>query len=98
MQWSRDGREIIVAGGDNSIHIINPRSNKEIYTGSTANSSPRAFRAIFSGDNVISIGFARSLLSPSKLMVVAPHDKSASTPAPKPPHYKRLPLICPPQH
>lgn len=57
--WSRDGKTIVVAGGDNYIHVINPRDGTEIFLGSEANSSSRVYRAIFCGEKIVSVGFTR---------------------------------------
>jgi len=60
MAWSRDGTQIVVAGGDNCVHVIDAIQGTEVWKGKDANSSPRAYRAIFCGENIVSVGFARS--------------------------------------
>ena len=63
MTWSRDGKKIVVAGGDNCVHVIDPIQGNEVWKGKDANSSPRAYRAIFCGEYIVSVGFARSIPS-----------------------------------
>lgn len=59
MSWNKDATKIVVTGGDNSIHVINPLTSEELWTGKDANSSPRGFRAVFCGELIVSVGFAR---------------------------------------
>jgi len=62
MAWNRDGNQIVVSGGDNCVHVIDPIQGNEVWKGNDANSSPRAYRAVFCGEYIISVGFARSVL------------------------------------
>ena len=59
MAWSKDGKQIVVAGGDNAVHVIDPINGKEVWKGIDASSSPRAYRAIFCDEYIVSVGFAR---------------------------------------
>jgi len=52
---------VCIAGGDNYVHVLDPRENKELWCGKDASSSSRPFRAIFAGDYVISVGFTKYL-------------------------------------
>lgn len=58
--------KVVIAGDDNCIHVIDLRSQeaetepgKEVFKGKEANASPRAFKPIFCGDKIVSVGFAR---------------------------------------
>jgi len=57
--WNREGTKIVVAGGDNAVYVIDPREDKVLWKGKDANSSSRAYRAIFCGELVVTVGFAR---------------------------------------
>ena len=80
MSWDQHGNRIVVAGGDNSIHVIDALASKEIWTGKEANSSPRGYRAIFCGKElVVSVGFARSSPSFPELITGGHQDKYVYT-------------------
>jgi hypothetical protein len=51
----------VVTGADNVVHVINAHTQNEIWKGREANSSTRGYRAIFCGELVVSVGFARLL-------------------------------------
>jgi coronin-7 len=61
MAWNSDGTRLVVSGGDNAVHVLDPRreDDHQIWVGTHANSSTRAFQPFFCGDLVVSIGFAR---------------------------------------
>jgi hypothetical protein len=80
MSWDQQGRRIVVAGGDNSIHVIDALTSEEIWTGKEANSSPRGYRTIFCGKELIVSGrFARFPSSFPELRIGDHQDKYVYT-------------------
>ena len=60
---------MVIAGDDNCVHVIDPRIPQdegagELFKGKEANSSARGFKALFCGNNIVSVGFARYLAFP----------------------------------
>jgi len=60
---------VVIAGDDSCVHVIDPRIPQddgagELFKGKEANSSPRGFKALFCGNNIVSVGFARYLAFP----------------------------------
>ena len=60
---------MVIAGDDSCVHVIDPRIPQddgagELFKGKEANSSPRGFKALFCGNNIVSVGFARYLAFP----------------------------------
>jgi coronin-7 len=52
----------VFTGTDNTLHVLSLPDGVEVFMGKEANASSRGYKALFAGEEIISVGFARGLV------------------------------------